>query len=335
MLSRHADSCYWIGRSVERAEAVARMVDVHYHSGLESFLPMALEEIRIDSGEVRPLPWHSVLTISGNPNDYFTRFGLLTDRSLLYFFAFDAENPNSIFSTWKSARENARAIREEISSEMWECLNIAYLRMRDWDIDRVIAGGPHEFFKMVENDSHLFQGILNRTLSMGESRDWIDIGRFMERGDQTTRLLDVRYHDLLSPKDENTPPGSLEAVEESLDMHNWIAVLKSVSAFEMYRKTHQDGIKPINVVQFLVLNPQFPASVRHCVERVDGCLHRISGTGRDSAGTDPERLIGRLRADLLYLNAGEVVSGDLHDFLSQVQARFITIGNAISQTYLC
>ncbi len=333
MLSRHADSCYWIGRSVERAEAIARMVDVHYHSGLESFLPMALEETRLDA-PARPLPWHSVLTISGNPSDYFARFGLLSDRSLLYFFAFDPENPNSIAATWKNARENARAIREEISSEMWECLNISYLRLRDWDVDRVMTGGPHEFFKMVQNDSHLFQGCLNRTLSMGEARDWIDTGRFMERGDQTTRLLDVRYHDLLPPKGEDETEGGLAAVEDSLDMHNWIAVLKSVSAFEMYRKTHQDGIKPVNVVNFLVLNPQFPASVRHCVERVDGCLHRISGTARDSAGTDPERLIGRLRADLLYLNAADVVGGDLHDFLSQVQARFIAIGRAISRTYL-
>jgi uncharacterized alpha-E superfamily protein len=334
MLSRHADSCYWIGRSVERAEAIARMVDVHYHSGLESFLPAALDEIEA-GGEARPLPWHSVLTIVGNPQDYFARFGLLNDRSLLYFFAFDPENPNSIVSTWKSARENARAIREEISSEMWECVNISYLRLQEWNVDRIITGGPHEFFKMVQNDSHLFQGILNRTLSMGEARDWIDAGRFMERGDQTTRLLDVRYHDLLTPKGEETPESIREAVENSLDMHNWIAVLKSVSAFEMYRKTHKDGIKPVNVVQFLVLDPHFPASVRHCVERVDGCLHRISGTGRDTAGTDPERLIGRLRADLLYLNASEIVAGDLHTFLSQVQARFIAIGNAISQTYLC
>jgi uncharacterized alpha-E superfamily protein len=335
MLSRHADSCYWIGRTVERAEATARMVDIHYHSGLESFLPTALGELSVEGDEVRPLPWHSVLAISGNAADYFDRHGLINDRALLYFFSFDPDNPNSILSTWKSARENARAIREEISSEMWECLNISHLRLREWDVDRVLAHGPHEFFKMVENSSHLFQGILNRTLSMGEARDWIDTGRFMERGDQTTRLLDVRYHDLLPAKTEETPTGSSELVENSLDMHNWIAVLKSVSAFEMYRKTHRSGIKPVNVVQFLALNLQFPASIRHCVERVDGCLHRISGMPRESASTEPERLIGRLRADHLYLNAAEIVAGGLHDFLSQIQARFIAIGNAISEKYLC
>ena len=117
---------------------------------------------------------------------------------MLYFFAFDPDNPNSILSAWTSARENARSIREQIASEMWESLNISYLQLREWDVDRVLAGGPHEFFQMVEDASHLFQGILNRTMMMGEARDWLDTGRFLERAGQTARLLDVKYHDLLT-----------------------------------------------------------------------------------------------------------------------------------------
>lgn len=334
MLSRHADSCYWIGRSVERAEATARMVDVHYHSGLESFLPLVMDE---DWTEESPLlPWHSVLAISGGASQYAERYGQPNERDMLYFFAFDPDNPNSILSVWRSARENARSIRDEISSEMWEALNIAYLRLQDWTIDRLTIQSPHEFFLTVVNDSHLFQGVLNRTLSMGEARDWIDAGRFLERGDQTARMLDVRYHDILAPRGDAAlaQPG-LDVPQEPLDTHAWIAVLKSVCAFEMYRKAHREGIVPIKVVDFLVLDPQFPASVRHCVERVEGCLHRISGTPRDGEATnEAERLIGRLRSDLRYLQAEEIVASGLHSFLSGVERRVVALGDAISRTYL-
>lgn len=333
MLSRHADSCYWIGRSVERAEATARMVDVHYHSGLESFLPLVLDEDW--EGEAPPLPWHSVLAISGSASQYAARYGAPNERDMLYFFAFDPDNVNSILSVWRSARENARSIRDEISSEMWEALNIAYLRLQEWTIDRLTVQSPHEFFQEVMNDSHLFQGVLNRTLSMGEARDWIDAGRFLERGDQTARMLDVRYHDILSSRgDVEQGLTASDHLQGPLDTHAWIAVLKSVCAFEMYRKAHKEGIIPIKVVDFLLLNLQFPASVRHCVERVEGCLQRISGTPREEPNNEAERLIGRLRADLRYLEAEEIVAGGLHEFLSGVERRVVALGDAISRTYL-
>lgn len=336
MLSRHADSCYWIGRSVERAEATARMVDVHYHSGLESFLPLVMEdEWRTLGDEPPPLPWHSVLAISGSMSLYTERYGVPSEKDMLYFFAFDLGNPNSILSVWRNARESARSIRDEISSEMWEALNIAYLRLQEWNIDRLTVQSPHEFFLTVVNDSHLFQGVLNRTLSIGEARDWIDTGRFLERGDQTARMLDVRYHDILASRgDAEKGLNVVRPDQDPLDTHAWIAVLKSVCAFEMYRKAHKEGIIPINVVDFLLLNLQFPASVRHCVERVEGCLHRISGTAREEPANDAERLIGRLRADLRYLQAEEIVAGGLHAFLSGVERRVVALGDAIARTYL-
>lgn len=325
MLSRDADSCFWIGRYVERAEATARMVDVHYHAALETALP---------AGST-PMHWQSILTISGSDDDYNARYATENDHDVLHFFAFDSENPNSILSVWRSARENARAIREQIASEMWESLNTSYLRLREWDVDRALAGSPHEFFQAVKNASHLFQGILNRTMMMGETRDWLDAGRFLERAGQTARLLDVKYHDLL-PGGNGNGGGHTDpfGVGGPLDTHGWIAVLKSVSAFEMYRKTCQQGIRPAQVVGFLVLNPQFPASVRHCIGRVEGCLRRVSGNQSDQPSTEPERLLGRLRADLTYTRPEEIILNGLHEFLESVQQRCDAVGNAITRTYL-
>lgn len=340
MLSREADACYWIGRSVERAEATARLVDVYYHAALETFLPRAMEELREgETDEVSPIQWHAILAISGNLVGYEERYGLKNDRDVLFYFGFDLENPNSILSVWKTARENARSIRDQISSEMWESLNSSYLKLREWDVDRVLLGSPHEYFQTVRDYSHLFQGILNRTLMMGEARDWIDAGRFLERADQTTRLLSIQHYDPLTGGERKGESGAGTTAEESsdglepLNIHAWMTVLKSACAFEMYRKTYRDGVKPVNIVDFLVLNAKFPASVRHCVERVSGCLSRISGSPGEST-SEPGRLLGRLRADLIYARPQEILDGSLHDFLSDIQNRCMLVGNAISRADL-
>ena len=136
MLSRDANSCYWIGRYVERAEATARMVDVHYHAALETTLP-SFEEAEGDY--ISPMRWQSILAISGSADAYYDRYGVENDRDALHFFIFDGENPNSILTVWKNARENARAIREQLASEMWESLNVSYLQLREWDVDRVLS----------------------------------------------------------------------------------------------------------------------------------------------------------------------------------------------------
>ena len=337
MLSRHADACYWIGRYVERAEATARMVDVHYHAALESGLPPEGEYLGETSS---PMRWQSLLAISSTAQEYYSRYEGESDRDVMQFFAFDTQNPNSILSVWKSARDNARAVREQIASEMWESLNVSYLELLQWNVDRALSGSPYEFFTVVRNASHLFQGILNRTMLMSETRDWLDTGRFLERGGQTARLLDVKYHDLLPAHQEDKERIVAQigveplGVGSLLDMHGWIAVLKSVSAFEMYRKTYKQGIRPASVMDFLILNPEFPASARHCIARVEGCLKRISGNQRGEPATEPERIIGRLLADLTYSRPEEIIVNGLHEFLDDVQGRCAAVGNAITRTYL-
>lgn len=348
MLSRHADSAFWIGRYVERAEATARMIDVHYHFGLES--PLVGNALR----------WSSILAISDEEESFAKYYAEQDERSILQFFAFDERNPSSIASCLKGARENARSIRDQISSEMWESLNRYYLDFRTWDVERVLSGSPFAFFGKVKDGSHLFQGIANRTLMMGETRDFHDAGRFLERADQTARILDVKYHDLLPRFDPETRSASAIQVQERgamtqsmdgvtqmirtvpdpdsvggpVDTHGWIAVLKSVGAFEAFRKTFRQGVTPARVAQFLILNPQFPASVRHSIGRVEGCLRRVSGN-RDLAPVNAaERDVGRLYNELNYLRAEDIIADGLHEFLEDVEDRCEMIGDSIYKTYL-
>ena len=329
MLCRDADSCFWIGRYIERAEATARMIDVHYHFGLESPL--------ID----KTAQWNSIIAISGSEEIFQSKYKVEEERDIIHFFAFDEENPDSIRGCLLSARENGRTVREIISSEMWESLNKTWLEFNLWNIDRVMQVSPHEFFQWVKNASHLFQGITNRTLMMGESRDFLDAGRFLERADQAARILDVKYHDILprfsgsglSIVDEESAIPDPIGVGGPVDVHGWIAVLKSVGAYEAFRKVHYE-VTPANVSDFLILSAQFPASVRHSVGRVDSCLRRVSGNGGTSPTNEAEWAIGKLNSRLNYLTAEEIIANGLHEFLEDVQEKCSDVGQAIAQVYL-
>jgi uncharacterized alpha-E superfamily protein len=327
VLSRHADASYWIGRYIERAEATARMIDVHYHFGLES--PLIGEALR----------WSSLLPISGQEDLFHRLYPDTDERSILNFFAFDDKNPSSIASCIFYARENSRSIRDQISSEMWTCVNRYFIQYREWNLERLLSGSLFQFFEMVKEGSQLFQGITNRTLMMGEVRDFHDAGRFLERADQTARILDVKYHDLL-PEFAGAKPLAPIASSDTgtvggvVDVHGWNAVLRSVGAREAFLKTHRQGVSPTRVAQFLILNTQFPASVRHGIGRVEGCLRRISSNRDLAPANEAERETGRLFSDLNYATAQDIVVGGLHEFLEGVQVKCSRIGEAIYHTYL-
>ena len=320
MLAREADAMFWIGRYVERAEATARIVDVQYHSELEGAFPLA------QGGEIDPSAlWGPILAISGSARLFKTKYGGdQAERNVLDFFAFSRDNSNSITSCVTRARENARGVREMISSEMYESLNMFFLEITRWDVDKILESSPHGFFTQVKNASHLFHGISDRTLPIDEARAFMECGMFLERADKTARMLDVKYHILL---------GSGE-VGGTLDQHQWTAVLKSVGAFEAFRKANRFGITPGKVVAFLVRNPAFPSSISFAVTQVDRALRQIGGTKGLPAVNRAERLVGRLRADLAFLTTEEIIAQGLHQFLDQVQVRCIEIGNAISEAYL-
>jgi len=334
MLSRHADSAFWIGRYVERAEATARMIDVHYHFGLESPLVG------------KALTWESIIAISGQGELFAKTYPNQDEASILQFFAFDDANPNSISNSIKYARLNGRAIRDQISSEMWESINKFYLEYRTWDLDKVLNGSPFAFFEFVKRGSHLFQGITSRTLMTGETQNFYDIGRYLERADQTARILDVKYHDLLPKFAGRKRSGAgaaavvtagdpeIGSVGGPVDLHGWMAVLKSVGAYEAFRKTYRKGVTPSRVAEFLILNPQFPASVRYSVGRVAKCLRRVSGNQDLSPINSAERSVGILYNDLNYLRAEDIIKSGLHEFLVQTQERCAEVGNSVIESYL-
>ena len=331
MLSRHADSCYWMGRYIERMECTARMVDVHYHFRLEQSL--LVEETL----------WDSILTISGEDERFLAKYGAAAtedERTVLNFFCFDRDNPSSMLRSLERARENARAIRQQISSEMWEILNRAYLDISAMDVDKVLRRTPHAFFTAVKSASHLFQGIANRTLMDGQSRDFLDLGRYLERAGQTTRILDVKYHSLLpSFRDgkPTTPSAALpdpDSVGGPMDVHGWISVLRSVGGLEAFRKTHPASTNPTQIAGFILLNPEFPSSVRYSAEQVHAKVESLTQqTG--SRQDNPARFGAyHLQGKLASVTATQVVAEGLHGYLEEVLDQCDQIGIAVAETFL-
>ncbi|MBI1842189.1 MAG: alpha-E domain-containing protein, partial [Verrucomicrobia bacterium] len=272
MLSRVADSMYWMSRYVERAENVARFIDVN--------LQLMLDD---SSGEGQQ--WLPLVNTTGDHEEFTKRHGKATQQDVIAFLTFDAENSNSILSCVRTARENARTIREIISSEMWLQLNKFYLMVTAAaETPDAVLSNPHDFFTEVKNANHLFNGITAATMTHGEPWHFFHMGRMLERADKTSRILDVKYFILLrSAQDVGTP----------FDDIQWAAVLRSASAFEMYRKRH-GRISPRGVVEFLLLDREFPRAIHFSLLAARDSLHQISGTPVSTFRHAPEKWLGQL-----------------------------------------
>ncbi len=310
MLSRVADSIYWMNRYVERAENIARFVDVNLHLLLESPAGMAQQ-------------WRPLVLTTGDLEFFEEHYGEANADNVIQFLTFDEDYPNSIVSCLRAARENARSVREVISSEMWEQLNQFYLMVRE-----AAPGQPlstlHDFFTEVKLSSHLFAGVMDATLSHNEGWHFGQIGRLLERADKTARILDVKYFILLP---------SVQDVGTMMDEVQWIALLKSASAFEMYRKRRKHRITPIGVVEFLILDREFPRAMRFCLLQAERSLHQITGTPAGTWSNPAERALGRLRSELDYLVAEEVIHVGLHEFLDSLQEQMNDVGEQIFETF--
>ena len=309
MLSRVADSIYWMARSIERAENVARFVDVNLQLALD--LPMGLEE-----------QWKPLVAITGDYPDFSRRYRRTTKENVIQFLVFDLENPNSILSCLRGARENARSIREIISSDMWREINQFYLDLEGATPARALSS-PHAFFSEVRRSSHLIEGVTNATMAHGEAWHFHVMGRMIERADKTTRILDVKYFILLpSVGDVGTPVD---------DLH-WSAVLRSASGFEMYRQRH-GRLMPERITEFLILDREFPRSVNYCAMRAEDSLHAVTGTPLGTYQNAAERRLGQLVSELAYTDIGEVVVHGLHEFLDMLQARLNDVGDEIFDSF--
>jgi uncharacterized alpha-E superfamily protein len=309
MLSRVAESLFWMSRYLERAEDVARIIAVNFQASLDA--PAAS----------RALAWEPVIAITGDRELFASIFDRYTAETVSAFLVRHPGNPNAILSCVERARENARAVRDQISREMWEQLNRLYHLAQGANV-AAIARNPYDFFSDIRNGSHLFQGVTDATMAHSEGWEFIQAGKFLERADKTVRILDVKYHTLSA--DEASESASLASLQ-------WIALLKSCSAFEPYRHTHPQ-LQSWRVAHFLLLDRAFPRSVAFCLEQARGALRRISGSPADRPANAAERAIGRLCAELTYLDIREALM-DLHAYLDELGRRINDVGDAIAQSY--
>jgi uncharacterized alpha-E superfamily protein len=302
-----------MNRYIERAENYARFIDANLNLTLD--LPPGMAE-----------QWEPLISATGDNALFTTLHDVADRRNVLRFLIEQRENPSSIRSCLYRARENARSIREMLSLEIWEHLNEFYLRSRDaMQEDRLkdVLRDPLPFCQLVKEMSHLYYGLFETTLSHSEGWHFGMLGRQLERADQTTRLLDVKYFILL-PR--------VEDVGLSFDLLQWSSVLKSASAFEMYSRIY-DRIDPRSIVRFLLFDPEFPRSIRFCAIRTAASLRRITGSSERGFANHAEKLIGRLRSDLDYTEIKEVFEIGLHEYLDRIQMRLNEIGGALHDAY--
>jgi len=299
-----------MSRYVERAENVARFIDVNLKLMLDDALGGAQQ-------------WLPLVNTTGDHEEFTRRYPEPSARNVIHFLTFDAENPNSMVSCLRAARENARTVREIISSEMWLQLNKFYLMVNSAAARENGLGSSYEFFDEVKLASHLFTGITEATMTQNEAWHFTRLGRLLERTDKTSRILDVKYFILLrSVQDVGTP----------LDDIQWAAVLRSASAFEMYRKRH-GRISPKGVVEFLLLDPEFPRAIRFGLLAARDSLHAISGTPLGTFKSPPEKLLGQLCSDLSYASVDEIIEEGLHEYLDELQTKINTLGGGIFDTF--
>ncbi len=315
MLSRVANTLYWMVRHVERADNLARLIDVNQQ--------LLLDHERLDSERLRGF-WRPIILSTGDEEVFSTLYDHAGSSEVIRFLSDDARNPNSIISCIGLARENARMVRDQLSDELWEALNALYLFTRSEEAGRLIAGDPPRYYENIRRSSETFLGIAAATMSRDEAWDFMDLGRHLERADKTTRFLDVANY---LPGD----PAGGDAVNPGA-LH-WSAILRSCGALGAFRAGGRT-LDARGVAGFLIFSREFPRAVRYCVERVDASLHRISGTPRGMFANEAEREAGRLLAELNFGSAGDAFANGLHIYLDTLQARFNRIGEAIFETYV-
>lgn len=314
MLSRTADSIYWMSRYMERAENVARFIAVNLQALLD--LPLGFRE-----------QWEPLVITSGDQELFAENYGEpsanATKANVLRFLTFDKENPNSILSCVSWARENARQVRQIVSVEMWEALNTFYLRLHSPAAPDQAESNPSDFFRDVREGVQLFGGIAEATLARDEAWHFFQLGRWLERADKTSRILDVKYFILL-PK-----PSDINSVVDDL---LWGVLLHSVSGYELFRRAH-GRITPERVVGFLLLSREFPRSVLFCLEEAERSLLAISGTPSGTYRLESEKLLSRLRSELAYASVTEILNAGLHEFLDGLQTRLNAVGSALDGSF--
>lgn len=309
MLSRTAETIYWMHRYMERAENIARFIEVNINLNLDLSIPLGDQ-------------WLPLVQVTGDYELFIERYPEPTQENVIEFLTFDRTYPNSLLSCLYHARENARSVRPTISSNMWEQINALYLMARNTHKGLALEM-PQAFFARIKAANQSFIGITDTTMSHGEAWHFGRLASFLERADKTSRILDVKYFILLpSALDVGTP----------FDNIQWGALLSSASAFEMYRKRF-GPIDHLDVVEFLVLDNEFPRAIHFCLNAAMESLHRISGSPDGAFGNPAEKVLGRLATNLAYTTTADIFSTGLHEFIDELQTGLNEVDKAIYQTY--
>lgn len=315
MLSRTADHLFWMSRYTERAENTARMLDVNYQTSL---LPQSDAAVQ--------LGWQGLLGICELKSAYADQYGdRINPQDVMNFMVRDEKNPSSIISCLRNARENARAVRGTLTTEVWETQNQTYLEvvrlLRDGEFER----DPGQFLEWVKFRSHLSRGVTLGTMLQDEALHFLRLGTFLERADNTARLLDVKFHAV-----PNDFPETASEQEPDHDFYHWSAILRSVSGFEVYRKVYRDVIKPERVAELLILRADMPRSLLACLNEVMSNLAPVTS----DAASETQRRAGKLRTDLQYARIDEILATGLHAYLIQFLDRVNELGSHISREFL-
>jgi len=308
MLSRTASSLYWIGRYVERAENTARILDVAYRMSLLPGEPGLIDQ-----------EWFAPLNITGSLYPFAGHHTVVNADQVMHFLAVDRDNPASIWSCIRQARENARAVRGSITSEMWGVLNASWLELRELDTERMLRA-PSLWFDWVKERSHLFRGVTFGTLRRNDAYDFTRLGTHIERADNTARLLDVKYHVLLP---------SVRDVGGAVDYYQWSAVLRSLSAFESYRTVYRDTITPRRVAELMILRDDIPRSLAFCMREVDTILQKL----RNDTSAETLRRSGEMRAALQFGRIRDVFDYGLHEYLTDFLKKSHGLGTHIEASF--
>ena len=335
MLSRTADHLYWMARYMERAENTARMLDVNHQTSL---LPQTPDDA--EKG------WKGLLSISELSGDFAARYGKVTASNVMEFMVSDPENGSSIRSCLMAARENARAVRGTLTTEVWETQNQTWLEFQRMVADDAFLKDAGTAFEWVKFRSHLSRGVTVGTMLQDEAFHFLRIGSFLERADNTARLLDVKFHAVeseffgptvnqsqgqsqgQSQSQGSDPPD--EAKDFEYDFYHWSAILRSVSGFEVYRKVYRNVIRPEKVAELLILRADMPRSLAACMNEVVANLRMVA----NEQASETLRRAGRLQADLKYGRIDEILATGLHAYLTQFLERVGTLGIGISRDFL-
>ncbi|SSW65535.1 hypothetical protein AVE30378_01698 [Achromobacter veterisilvae] len=318
MLSRTADSLFWMCRYTERAENTARMLDVNLQMSL---LPQ--------DAQTREGSWLGVLRISELQGLYQQKYASISPHDVLQYMVRDPENPSSIFSCMRAARENARAVRGSLTTEVWETYNTTWLELLKHLHTGLLERNPGEFFEWVKFRSHLARGVTTGTMLQDEALYFLRIGMHLERADNTARMLDVKFHEREGNGQEGrSEPAGAAALQS--EFYRWSALLSSVSGLEIYRKVYRDVITPDRVAELLILHGDMPRSLLATMRAVADDLARVS----NQRSTETERRAGMLCAELQYGRVEDILASGLHQYLDHFLDRINDLGNRISQDFL-